>query len=189
MSRMSDERRAFLQLAAAAAVGAAVLPPSVAKALALPAHRVTGTIKDVEHVVILMQENRSFDHYFGSLRGVRGFDDPTARRPDGGSLFRQADAGHADGYVAPFRMNTRHTSGQRVENLSHAWTVQHAAWNGGAMDRWVPAHRAADGDRGPLTMGHFTREDIPYYYALADAFTLCDGYHCSVFGPTRTAIS
>ena len=76
MSKTPNDRRAFLQLAAGAALGAAALPPGVAQALALPANRVTGTIRDVEHVVILMQENRSFDHYFGTLRGVRGFGDP-----------------------------------------------------------------------------------------------------------------
>ncbi len=170
-------RRQLLQAAAAAT------------ALGGPALAATGgqpsKLSDIDHIIIMMKENRSFDHYFGTLRGVRGFDDPTARRADGNSVFRQPDDQHADGYVAPFRMNTRHTSGQRVENLSHAWSVQHAAWNGGAMDGWIPAHRSSDGARAPLTMGHFTREDLPYYYALADAFTLCDGYYCSVFGPTH----
>jgi phospholipase C len=142
-------------------------------------------LSDIDRFIIIMKENRSFDHYFGSLRGVRGFDDPTARRPNGGSLFKQADAKSADGYVAPFPLRTRQTSGQRVWNLSHAWGAQHQAWNGGANDNWLPAHRAADGERGPMTMGYMTREDIPYYYALADAFTLCDGYFCSVFGPTH----
>jgi len=174
-------RRRLIQTAAAAsALGAAA--PGLAGAAAGGG---ASKLSDIDHFIILMKENRSFDHYFGSLRGVRGFDDATARRADGGSLFRQADPGHPAGYVAPFRMNTRKTSGQRVENLSHAWTTQHAAWNGGAMDNWIPAHRTSDGDRGPMTMGHFTRDDIPYYYALADAFTLCDGYHCSVFGPTH----
>ena len=72
---MPNDRRAFLKtLAAMTAAG--TLPASIARALALPATRRTGSIADVEHVVILMQENRSFDHYFGSLRGVRGFSDP-----------------------------------------------------------------------------------------------------------------
>ena len=69
-------------------------------------------------------------------------------------------------------------------DLDHGWGPQHAAWNGGAMDNWIPAHRQADGAAGPLTMGYLTRADLPFYYALADAFTICDGYHCSVFGPT-----
>ena len=166
-------------IAAAAAAGAA---PGLTRAATAGA---PSKLTDIDHFIILMKENRSFDHYFGTLRGVRGFDDPSARRPDGGSVFRQADAAHPDGHVLPFRLDTLHTSGQRMHDLSHAWSAQHESWNGGAMDQWIPAHRASDGTRGPLTMGYMTREDIPYYHALADAFTLCDGYHCSVLGPTH----
>jgi len=70
-------RREFLQLMGITAV-ATTLPASIARALAIPAHNATGTIQDVENVVILMQENRPFDHHFGTLRGVRGFADPRA---------------------------------------------------------------------------------------------------------------
>jgi phospholipase C len=69
------DRRTFLALLGAPAVAAA-LPLHLEKALAIPASSRSGTIDDVEHVVFLMQENRSFDHYFGTLRGVRGFADP-----------------------------------------------------------------------------------------------------------------
>jgi len=176
---MTDiDRRTLIQTAATAS--ALSLAPGLADAASRPAR-----LSDIDHIIVLMKENRSFDHYFGALRGVRGFNDPTARRPDGRSLFHQADAVHRDGYVAPFRLNTHRTSSQRTQDLSHAWGAQHAAWNGGAMDSWLPAHRAADGERGWLTMGYLTRADLPYYYALADAFTLCDGYFCSVFGPTN----
>ncbi len=176
MSRMSDERRAFLQLAAAAAVGAAVLPPSVAKALALPAHRVTGTIKDVEHVVILMQENRSFDHYFGTLRGVRGFGDPRPiRLPSGAPVWDQPSK---DGktVVSPFRLDTAATRAETMFSLDHSWKGSHAKWK--HYDGWIPAKSA-------LTMGYHTRADLPFYYALADAFTVCDAYHCSIFSLTN----
>jgi phospholipase C len=167
-------RRHFLQGAAAV-----VAAPAVAVSAAAPAR-----LADIDHIIILMKENRSFDHYFGSLRGVRGFDDPNAQRQGGGSVFRQADPGHPPGYVLPFRLDTRRTNAQRLHDLSHEWGPQHAAWNGGAMDSWLPAHRAADGASAPLTMGYLTREDLPFYYALADAFTICDGYHSSLFGPT-----
>jgi len=171
-------RRTFIQTAAAAAVGGATST--------LAAEAGGGAkLSDIDHIIILMKENRAFDHYFGSLRGVRGFDDPAARRPDGGSVFRQKDALHPDGHVLPFRLNTLTTNAQHYRDLSHNWGPQHVAWNAGAMDLWLPAHRAADGDNGPLTMGYMTREDLPYYYGLADAFTICDGYHCSVFGPTH----
>jgi len=175
---MADLNRRSL-IAAAAAAGAA---PAASQAAVGGA---PSKLSDIDHFIILMKENRSFDHYFGTLRGVRGFDDPTARRLDGGSLFKQADKLHPDGHILPFRLNTLKTSGQRTHDLSHAWSAQHASWNGGAMDQWIAAHRAADGERGPMTMGYITREDIPYYHALADAFTLCDGYNCSVFGPTH----
>ena len=62
--------------------------------------------------------------------------------------------------------------------------MQHAAWNGGKMDNWLPAHREADGANGPYVMGYYTRDDIPFQFALAEAFTICDNYHCSVMGPT-----
>jgi phospholipase C len=144
-----------------------------------------GRLNDIDHFIILMQENRSFDHYFGSLRGVRGFDDARALRlPSGHSVFRQPDLFHPDGYVLPFHLDTATTSAQQLKDLSHEWDAQHASLNGGKMDNWLGAHRVADGAAGPLTMGYYTRADLPFYYALADAFTICDGYHCSVLGPT-----
>jgi phospholipase C len=74
---LSLDRRKFLQLLSSGAL-AASLPASISRALSLPANNATGTIVDVEHIVVLMQENRSFDHYFGTLRGVRGYGDPRA---------------------------------------------------------------------------------------------------------------
>jgi len=176
-------RRNLLQGAAAAsALAAAGTPVDLARAQGAGPSKLT----DIDHIIILMKENRSFDHYFGTLSGVRGFNDPTANKANGSSVFRQADRKNPDGHVLPFRLDTLKTNAQRLYDLSHAWGPQHQAWNGGAMDSWIPAHRAADGDNdGPLTMGYHTRADIPYYYALADAFTICDGYHCSVFGPTH----
>ena len=70
------DRRTFLQLMGLTAM--ATLKANITKALAIPANNRTGTIQDVEHVVILMQENRPFDHHFGTLRGVRGYSDPRA---------------------------------------------------------------------------------------------------------------
>ena len=72
-----------------------------------------------------------------------------------------------------------------MQALSHHWSVLHSSWNGGRMDSWIAAHRAPNKESAPLTMGYLTREDLPFYYALADAFTLCDGYHASVMGPTH----
>jgi phospholipase C len=145
----------------------------------------TSSLRDVKHVVMLMQENRSFDHYFGTMAGVRGFDDPEALKlPGGRSVFYQADDQNPEGYLLPFHLDTRATSAQKIPSTSHAWAVQHEAWNGGRMDQWLRAHRKADGVHGPYCMGYYTREDIPFQFALAEAFTLCDAYHCSVMGPT-----
>jgi phospholipase C len=138
------------------------------------------------NAVMLMQENRSFDHYFGTLSGVRGFSDPRPLRlPSGRPVFYQPDPTNPDGFLLPYRLNSLTTAAQAIPSMSHEWAVQHQALNGGAMDDWLPAHVASDGASvGPFTMGYFTREDIPFQYALADAFTICDSYHCSVLGPT-----
>ena len=185
---MSDiTRRRLLGQAAGAAGGAAalaLLPPSVQRAIAAGPPR-GGSLADIEHVVLLMQENRSFDHYFGTLSGVRGFDDPRALRlSTGRSVFHQPDTVNPDGYVLPFHLDTRRTSAQAIPSTSHAWSVQHEAWNNGRMDRWLPAHRKADGANGPYVMGYHTRADIPFQFALAESFTICDNYFCSVMGPT-----
>ena len=85
------DRREFLRSASTAA-SLAFLPASIRKALAIPANVQTGTIQDVKHVVIFMQENRSFDHYFGTLRGVRGFGDPVPiPLPNGKNVWFQSD--------------------------------------------------------------------------------------------------
>ncbi|BFU44793.1 phosphocholine-specific phospholipase C [Krasilnikovia sp. MM14-A1004] len=165
------DRRTFLKLA-----GAAALAPDLSKALAIPAHQRTGTIEDVEHVIILMQENRSFDHYFGTLRGVRGFADPhPVRLPSGKPVWHQPTGD--GGELLPFRPDVPDLGQTYLPDPPHGWTDGHAAWHGGRHDRWVPS-------KGVTTMTHHTRADLPYQYALADAFTVCDNYHCSLLGPT-----
>jgi phospholipase C len=176
-------RRRLLTTATAlsgVAAGPAVLPASLRRALAATlADPPGGSLRDIEHIVILMQENRSFDHYFGTMPGVRGFADPGAiRLMDGSPVFRQPYPGHAQGYLAPFHLDTEATSAQATPGTDHSWPTQHQAWNNGKMDQWVPA-------KGPFTMGYFTQADIPFQWALARAFTVCDRYHCSVLGPTN----
>src|SRR5215813_9944661 len=101
---MATDRRTFLHLLGAGAV-AGVFNASIRRALAIPAQRRTGTIADVEHIVFLMQENRSFDHCFGTMRGVRGFQDPRAvTLPGGASVWQQPRLNDGTGgYVMPFR--------------------------------------------------------------------------------------
>lgn len=169
---------------AALAAASSLLPPSVRRALAQEAPR-QGSLRDIKHVVLLMQENRSFDHYFGTLAGVRGFDDANAMMlPNGKSVFHQPDPANPNGYLLPFHLDTRKTNAQKHPSTSHSFATQHASWNGGKMDNWLPAHRKADGSKAPYVMGYHTRADIPFQFALAEAFTICDGYFCSVMGPT-----
>ncbi len=176
---MRSTRRKFLTQSAAlgATATAALLPGSIRRALAIPASTVTGTIMDVQHVVILMQENRSFDHYLGTLAGVRGFNDrstlPIYGQP---SIFHQPTG--KIGHATPYHFDSKVSSALSAPSLAHAWQDQHAAWNHGLWDNWVPA-------KGGYTMGYYTRADIPFHYALADAFTVCDAYHCSVMSCTN----
>ncbi len=183
----SFTRRRLLRGAAQAsfASAAALMPVSVQKLLAQAPKR-PGSLRDIKHVVLLMQENRSFDHYFGTMSGVRGFGDPNALTLHSGrSVFYQPDLENPNGYTLPFHLDTFSTNAQQLPSTDHSWGVQHESWNGGRMDRWLPAHRAADGEHGPYTMGYFNRDDIPFHRALAEAFTICDAYHCSTLGPTR----
>ena len=172
---MKTDRRTFLQLVSTGALAAA-FPASIKRALAIPAHHRTGTIADVEHIVILMQENRSFDHYFGTLRGVRGFGDPRA------VTLPSGDAGLAP---AERRRRTccRSTPTRPTSACSSSRTCRTTGptrtrpGTSGKYDQWVP-------HKGTTTMAYLTRDDIPFHYALADAFTICDAYHCSFLGAT-----
>ena len=166
-------RREFLSLSAATAGAAAStkLPLLMRSAMAMtPLRRSASAIR---HVVVLMQENRSFDHYFGTLRGVRGFDDRAAvQRTDGTSVFDQSDAQSA--VVRPFL----HGVPSAITDLDHSWQSTHAAWNEGNYDAWVRT-------KGAASMAHLDRAAIPYHFTLADSFTICDNYFCSVMGATN----
>jgi phospholipase C len=189
-------RRGFIGTAAAvtgAVTASAVLPAADAEARDSPLssrRRLHGDIRDVQHVVVLMQENRSFDHYFGTLQGVRGFSDRSViQLPGGASVFQQpATAGQSQ---FPWRMSQTPAAGsvspetvaQTSAGLGHSWEDQHGAWFGGLMNGWVEF-------KGNVrTMAYLNRDDIPFHYALADAYTVGDAYHCSVLsatGPNRT---
>lgn len=174
----THDRRAFLRLAGGATAGGAALaamPLAIQQALAIPASQVTGTIQDVKHVVILMQENRAFDHYFGTLRGVRGFGDRhPIPLPGGRNVWRQSDGAKE---IPPFHLDTKATDALRVPGTPHAFSDAQAAWGQGRIEQW-PRFKTA------YSMGYYKREDIPFQFALAEAFTLCDAYHCSVTAGT-----
>jgi phospholipase C len=176
-------------VAGGAALGAATLVTNELIRSALANPPTCGSLHDIEHVVILIQENRSFDHYFGSYRGVAGFADPSAPLlNDGSGLTVFAQPGYPGGFdgdhLYPFHLDSFH-NGECTNDINHSWGPQHTYWDGGAMDGFVRGHEAVDGSaNGPLTMGYYTRADLSFYYALADAFTICDHYFCSVIGPT-----
>ena len=163
-------RRDFLKGGAAVAAGAALgggltggQGRLLERALAASA---SGTLGDIKHVVILMQENRSFDHYFGTMRGVRGFVDPTAYSSfvgapavSMGGIAAQSMIGTsvggksvsyklADGeqILKPFEFVTKGLTqaGYTLNDVTHNWGPQHGAWNNGAMDKWMIEHLAGD---------------------------------------------
>ncbi|WP_285011371.1 phosphocholine-specific phospholipase C [Pedobacter faecalis] len=177
-----DNRRDFIKKASLLTGGlgmAGILPPAIQKALAInPA--VGSTYLDAEHVVFLMQENRSFDHTFGTLKGVRGFNNPRAiRLSDNYPVWLQSNK-KGETY-APFRLNIKDTKATWMSALPHSWNDQVDARNNGMHDGWLDAKRSGNKEYAdmPLTMGYYNREDIPFYYALADAFTVCDHNFCS----------
>ncbi|MGW4604885.1 phosphocholine-specific phospholipase C [Streptomyces sp. NPDC004532] len=202
MSALS--RRKFLGTAAtvtgAAAMGAAM--PGVAAASSEHGHEhgphghKHGDLRDIKHIVVIMQENRSFDHYFGALKGVRGFGDhATIQLPGGKSVWEQPKTlteGSETQY--PWRLSgakswngatppSPEMGAANYGGTSHGWTDQHGAWYGGLMNGWYYAKG------GPTTLGYLDRKDLPFHYALADAYTVGDAYHCSVLsatGPNRT---
>jgi phospholipase C len=206
------DRRQFLQLMGMTAM-ASTLKMNIARALEIPANDRTRTIHDVEHIVILMQENRPFDHHFGTLRGVRGFSDPRAVKinlplqsgtgttavpvflqPAGAANVAagfgvppSSLGGPSDGadVIPPLRVNPESVSPgltslglTYLPGTDHGWAGTHAAWNQGQYDNWAI-------QKGPMAMSYMTRDDLPYHYALADAFTVGDAYYCSIMGPTN----
>ncbi|MBV8682401.1 MAG: phospholipase C, phosphocholine-specific [Caulobacteraceae bacterium] len=176
-------RRGFLKGAAAGLA----LPPAIGRAAAIDPDVRAGTIEDVAHVVILMQENRAFDHYFGTMAGVRGFGDRfpmpvqgDASQPGKVWMQRLERPGDQLTFVSPFALDTEeHFELMRVEGTPHNWTDAQDAWAEGRMNRWPTI-------KTPRAMAHYRREDIPFQFALADTFTICDAYHCSFQGGTNT---
>jgi phospholipase C len=177
-----DTRREFIKKASILSGGTGllhILPPAIQKALAInPAPG--STYLDAEHIVLLMQENRSFDHTYGTLQGVRGFNDPRAiTLPNKNPVWLQMN--EKGETFAPFRFDIKGTKVTWMSSLPHSWADQVDARNNGKYDQWLISKRSGHREYAamPLTMGYYSREDIPFYYSLADAFTVCDHNFCS----------
>ncbi len=168
-----NSRRQFLKNAAILSGAAGlpnVIPMSIQKAMAISADP-GSTFLDAEHIVFLMQENRSFDHMFGKLKGVRGFNDPRAYTlPDKDKVWLQKD--EKGNTYAPFHVDINKTKITWQGGLPHSWNDQVAARNGGRYDKWIPV-------KSLMSLGYYDRTDIPFYYAMTDAFTICDHHFCS----------
>lgn len=181
-------RREFLAKAAAlSGAGAAMSLAGPVIEKAYGAGPCSGSLNDIEHIVLLMQENRSFDHYFGTMSGVRGFGDSSP-------LFQQrgwnprTQAVDPSGVTLPYRFDTKRPllDGECVNDPDHTWKAMQTSWNGGANNAWLAAQAATSPMPGnvPVTMGYYTRQDIPIHYLLADTFTICDNYFSSFLGGT-----
>ncbi|WP_412023782.1 phosphocholine-specific phospholipase C [Burkholderia cepacia] len=180
----THSRRDFLKFSAGlagATAATALLPESIRKALAIEPNTVTGTIQDVQHIVVFMQENRSFDHYLGHLSGVRGYNDRfPVTLPNGKPVWFQPRQEDKTSVIAPFRYDTTvpGVNAQCIGGLPHTWATTHGAIDNGRADQWAV-------QKSNMTMGYHVRDDIPFHYALADAFTVCDNYFCSIPGNTH----
>lgn len=168
------DRRKFLRASAQSAGALAALsalPPTIRDALAVPAGVETGTLRDVKHIVIMMQENRSFNHYFGTMRGVRGFGDRFPIPLESGKpVWFQSDGSKE---IPPYHLDKETTNALLIPSTPHAFSDAQAAWNQGKFGLW-PKYKL------PYSMGYYKRDDIPFQFALAEAFTICDAYHCSI---------
>jgi len=166
-------RRDFLKqasLLSGATALSTVFPEAIQRALAINPNP-GSTFYDAEHVVFLMQENRSFDHMFGAMRGVRGFNDPHPHiLPNQDKVWLQRDA--KGNTYTPFHVDIHQTKITWQGGLAHSWPDQIAARNDGKYDKWIPAKTA-------MCLAHYKRQDLPFYYAMADAFTICDHHFCS----------
>jgi phospholipase C len=152
------------------AAATAIIVGQATTALASSASNSTG-LEKIKYFVYFMQENRAFDHYYGTMAGVRGFNDPNVGiQKNGNNLFYQPDPDSTDvkngtKYLLPFQFK-----GNRAGCTlggSNAWTQFHAAINNGTNDNWPSGN-------SPMSMGYEVRDQIPYHFALAESFTIAD---------------
>ena len=174
----NPSKRNFLRTSlgtAAAAAALSTFPPAIRRALAIDANNVTGTINDVEHVVLLMLENRSFDAYFGTFKGVRGYGDrfPVPSQTGKNIFYQNYTKTGVTSTLVPYHLDETKGNAIRAGGTPHTWSDAQAAWDNGRMNAWPTA-------KTPLSMGYYDNAEVPFHRALADAFTICDAYHCGM---------
>jgi phospholipase C len=156
-------RRTFLKgsIAAGAAVAGGGLWTT-----AIQPRRARAAETPIEHVVISMHENRSFDHYFGyaPLVQAAGFGPPPG--------YSQPNPGGTPDPVEPYRFFDLQTP-----DVPHDWDSVHGQWDKGAMDGFMT-------HSGIWAMGYYTAQELPFYYSLFENSTLCVNFFCSLLGPT-----
>ena len=134
----------------------------------LPAGVPRGDQIPIDHIVVLMQENRSFDSYFGEL--------PAAGHRDVDGLPANASNPDAEGAAVPVFHQERYCT----EDTSHSWVGSHVEYSDGKNDGFV----IQNDPEGARAMGYYDQTDLPFYYGLAKTFAIGDRYFCSLLGPT-----
>jgi phospholipase C len=125
-----------------------------------------------EHVILIMQENRSFDHYFQKLSEAGQPDVNVA--PDGTTVPAP------DGTPVPFQHKTDYC----FDDTNHGWNGSHEEWNNGENDGFARANAKTSDPTGARAIGYYDQTDIPFYFQLANTFAISDTYFCSLLGPT-----
>ncbi|TVY34992.1 Non-hemolytic phospholipase C, partial [Lachnellula cervina] len=154
-------------------------------ALAVSVSVSADSLEDIKHVVLFMQENRAFDHYFGTMAGVRGFADPNVQvNPDGRTTFQQPvtkqQTNKAD-QLTPWYIN--YLGGEWLDATQcmgagdWGWEHMHAAYNGGLTNQWAATNT-------PYSIGFFKRSDIPVHFDIAEGWTVGDMYQESILAST-----
>ena len=157
---------ALASVALAADVAAADVPGRVSR----PAPR----LRDLQHIVVLMQENRSYDSYFGALQRSRlraGKPKRATNNPNPADPSQRIEPFHA-------------SANCEVADLNHDWTGTHAEIDNGRMDGFTGQNVVPADPTGGRAMGYYDRSDLPFYYGLAGTFGVGDRYFASVPGPT-----
>jgi phospholipase C len=141
-----------------------------------------GSKMPIEHVIVLMQENRSFDHYLGHL--LHNGQDDVDVAPD--------DASNPSGIDGDPPIGWHHTDAYCFHDTQHEWGPSHDQYDDGKNDGFAKTSSGPSADYandptdpgGARAMGYYTKDDLPFYYDLASKFAISDRYFADVLGPT-----